>query len=214
MNTSSSPVEYARSGSPALTLLQNGITHLSHVFLAGSYLTFFLGEQLCGIRLNRVRYVLAAAKILPLSHAPALVRGVMLVDKHYVPVLDLQQGLDPASTHVPSNPYVILARIDRAGRPDQDIGLVVDGNPVLSHFAPDDVCDTPAVSSPGLAGFCMGGAHKDGRCVAFLAVSEMAPLSLIATLREKIAALGRPGGRFWQFGHDCWSANGHAGQTT
>ena len=190
-------IKQQANGLESLILLQGDLVKLSQALLAGTYLTFHLGEQWCGVRLGHVRCVLAASKILPLEGMPNHVRGVMLANNRFVPVLDFQ--LPNAVAAPAGQTHVILMRLGGPTRIRLDIGLLVDSAPVLKTFTPADVHPTATVARANLREFVMGGAREDDRPIALLAMTDLMSDTTLSFLAERIAALGKPASGLWRF---------------
>ena len=112
----------------------------------GKYLTFKLGREEYGLKLVRVREIIALMDITPVPLAPDYVRGVMNLRGRVIPVIDLRRkfGMQPTEDH--DRKCIIVCDVLRNDLPIQ-MSILVDAVSEVLHIGASDIEDAPTFSA-------------------------------------------------------------------
>src|SRR5262249_28939229 len=80
---------------------------------AGKYLTFQLGNEEFGIRVLKVREIMAIQEITAVPQTPAHIKGVINLRGKVVPVIDLRLKFGLPAAEYTQRTYIIVTQVQR-----------------------------------------------------------------------------------------------------
>ncbi len=106
------------------------------------YLTFLLGKDVYGIRVDMVKEVNDYEKVLSVPLVPGYIRGIMNLRGEVVPVIDLYSLFFGTSNEVTKFTSIVIAEIMDEGEIGR-IGLVIDSVKEVVDILEEDIEATP-----------------------------------------------------------------------
>ncbi|MFT4542771.1 MAG: purine-binding chemotaxis protein CheW [Planctomycetota bacterium] len=100
---------------------------VEHV-LAGKYLSFMLGGEEYGVRILKVREIIAFQDVTPLPRMPEFIKGVLNLRGRIVPVIDLRMKLGVSCPDITPHSCIVVLEVEAAGDSETlaQIGCIVD----------------------------------------------------------------------------------------
>src|SRR5947209_13637608 len=141
---------------------------------AGKYLTFRLGAEEFGIRVDNVREIMSVPEITAVPQMPAYVKGVINLRGKAIPVVDLRVrfGLDEIGYTQRTCIIVVQAP---AGSGSGQAGLVVDAVSEVLKLAGAEIANTPALEGRPGSHFIFGTARRMSKLRFLLHLDRIVP---------------------------------------
>jgi len=105
---------------------------------------FLLGEQRYGLKLGTVERIVRAVEVAPLPRGPGIVRGVVNVEGHIIPVLNVRERFGLPHKEITSSDQFLIARTAR-----RSVILVIDQADGIVEYSPNEVVEAAEIA-PGL----------------------------------------------------------------
>lgn len=116
--------------------------------------TFYIGDILMGVDIQKVQEINRHVDLTPVPHAPACVRGVINLRGDVVTVLDLRTVLDLEPAELNETSRNMIAK---AG--DEQVGLLVDRIADVVKVTRDEI-EPPPANISGIEGRFFDGVYK------------------------------------------------------
>jgi purine-binding chemotaxis protein CheW len=144
-------------------------------FRPGKYLTFRLGGEEFGIRIQHVREIIGMQDITAVPGTPAHLKGVINLRGKIIPVVDLRTRF-----HFPEAPFsgtacIIVAQVSQAGEQTTG-GLVVDSVCEVVNIGGNDIEDAPDFGEGIETRFVLGIAKFKGSVKILLKIEDVLAL--------------------------------------
>ncbi|MCP5002886.1 MAG: chemotaxis protein CheW [Planctomycetes bacterium] len=117
----------------------------------GKFLTFVLSEEVYGIKIHKVREIMAVIDITPIPQSPDYLKGVINLRGKVIPVIDLRLKFSMPETEFTHETCIIVVEFD-----SKHIGIVVDSVSEVIEIKNDQVGDTPQFGQDLDTSFIMG----------------------------------------------------------
>jgi purine-binding chemotaxis protein CheW len=146
---------------------------------AGNYLTFRLGSEEFGVRVDKVREIMGAQEITSVPQTTGYLRGVINLRGKVVPVVDLRLkfGLE-AIKYTQRTCIVVVQMSGEAGI--IQVGLLVDTVSEVRNMAAADLENTPDFSEQFSAPCIHGMAKLKGKATVLLDIDRVVSAQEIA----------------------------------
>lgn len=154
---------------------------------SNTYLTFYLDEELFGLKILMVREVLEYTPITKVPMTAEFMRGVINVRGHVVPVVDLRQKFGLEAVEQTINTCIIIVELDVDGE-SSTMGALVDGVQEVLDIAPEQIEDSPRLGSKIDTRFIQGIGKLGERFVILLdiqAIFSNQELSMISNMQHQ-----------------------------
>jgi purine-binding chemotaxis protein CheW len=190
-----------------LLQLQNALSSLAQVALAGAYITFQVGDQICALNVAHIWKVAPLSTIEPLAQVPDYICGVMESEGERIPVLDLRRRMQIEAKTPSGMEHVLLAHFGKLPGSRQRIAILVDCVHKLHSFAFDEITVLPATAGLVPANLAWGSVQRQQKRIVLLSLSRLFPRDLASMLADKVAGTGKPADRQSWFNQLCLAAN-------
>ncbi len=152
---------------------------------AGLYLTFTLGGDIFGIRVNEVREVIEYRQVFKIPRVPDYIRGVINLRGEVVPVVDLYSRFyKRANDKSKSSSIVIVELNDEGAR--TPIGVMIDSVNEVIEIGERDIESVPEIGSRIRGDFIEGIGKPDERFVILLNVHRVLDIEELSDIDDII----------------------------
>ena len=122
---------------------------------AGKYLTFRLGPEEFGVRVDKVREIMGVQEITSVPQTPEYLKGVINLRGKVIPVIDLRLKFGLEAIEYTQRTCIIVVQV-RGDAATIQVGLVVDTVSEVLNLAGADIENTPdfgtGIATPYLLG--------------------------------------------------------------
>ena len=136
--------------------------------LGGKYLSFRLGQEEFGVKIDNIKEINTMLEITPIPDAPAFVKGVVNLRGRVVPVVDLGLKLGLQELTNNDRTCIIIAEVNGDQGP---IGVVADSVSDITHINGEEIDDV--VQQRLNADYIFGMARTAKRVMILLDLSRM-----------------------------------------
>lgn len=139
---------------------------------AGKYLTFRLGPEEFGVRVDKVREIMGVQEITAVPQTPDYLKGVINLRGKVIPVVDLRLkfGLPPED-YTQRTCIVVVQVAGESGA--IQVGLVVDSVSEVVNLAAADIENTPDFGEKLSTPFILGMAKLKGKVKILLDIDRV-----------------------------------------
>lgn len=131
----------------------------------GKYLTFTIGDEICGVGVLEVREIIRHQVITPVAESPHYIRGIINLRGKIIPIVDLglRFGLGPVEET--NQTCIIVVQLNISNQPQKLTGLMVQGVNEVIRIGSDDIEHAPDFGDGVSLQFVKGMAKtKSGVC--------------------------------------------------
>jgi purine-binding chemotaxis protein CheW len=132
---------------------------------SGKYLSFMLGDEYYGLKIDNVGEIVAVMHITPVPQTDSHMLGVVNIRGHLVPVMDLRSKLDLPARQSDASTCIIVVDVG-----DIQVGMIVDKLCEVTDILGTDIEDAPLLSTEVDTSFLLGIGKTDGRVINLLDV--------------------------------------------
>src|SRR5581483_8939578 len=129
---------------------------------AGKYLTFRLGAEEFGVRVDKVREIMGVQEITAVPQTPAYLKGVINLRGKVIPVVDLRLKFGLAEIEYTQRTCIVVVQVAGESGAVQ-VGLVVDAVSEVVNLAAADIENTPDFGEKLSTPFILGMAKLKGK---------------------------------------------------
>ncbi len=155
--------------------------------VGGKYLTFGLGEEEYGVRVENVHEIIAMMPITRVPRTPDVVLGVINLRGKIVPVFDMHRKFGMCDAKATRHTCIIVVNVER-----MDVGIVVDRVREVVHIASDQVEPPPSFGADVPTDHLLGIATSSGGARLLLAIERVLSTSEIVAATAHSPDGGRP----------------------
>lgn len=141
------------------------------------YLTFWLGEEVYGVEIEKVQEIKGYSGITPIPNLPAHIGGVMHLRGTIIPVVNLRTKLGMAEAAC--TPFTVIVVVSVGQR---TMGLVVDAVSEVLNIPTADIQAAPDFGAEVDAGFIRGMTKAGEKLVVVLDIDRVLSAEAAATL--------------------------------
>lgn len=123
--------------------------------LAGTYLTFGLGEELYGLPILKVQEIIGTQEITKVPRVPSYVKGVINLRGKVVPVVDLRLKFSMEEQEITRNTCIIILYVSY-GDTEITMGIMVDNVSEVIDFHADRIEPPPEFGTQINTDFILG----------------------------------------------------------
>jgi purine-binding chemotaxis protein CheW len=139
---------------------------------AGKYLTFHMGNEEFGIRVQKVREIMGLQDITCVPQTLNYVKGVINLRGKVTPVIDLRLKFGLPEIEYTQRTCIIVVQVQgAAGR--VLIGIIVDGVSEVLNIAAGDIEDTPDFGTGHGSAYLLGMAKIKGKVKILLDIDQL-----------------------------------------
>jgi len=153
---------------------------------AGKYLTFRLGPEEFGVRVDKVREIMGVQEITSVPQTPDYLKGVINLRGKVIPVVDLRLKFSLEPIEYTQRTCIIVVQV-RGEIATIQVGLVVDTVSEVLNLAGADIEDTPDFGSQLATPFILGMAKVKGKVKILLDIDKVVSTQEIAGLGSLLA---------------------------
>jgi purine-binding chemotaxis protein CheW len=135
---------------------------------AGKFLTFLLGTQSYGVRVEAVREINRMTDITPVPRMPAFVAGIMNLRGKIIPVVDLR--LKFGMPHAAPTRLTCIVVIEA---PQGPVGAIVDSVSDVIDLAPDAIEDASVLGEEPMLDYILGIGKQSDRVIVLVDVARL-----------------------------------------
>lgn len=129
---------------------------------SGKYLTFKLGPDEFGVRVIKVREIMAMQPVTVVPKMPDYVKGVINLRGKAIPVVDLRLRFALPAVDSTSRTCIIVVEVEGDARPIQ-VGVVVDAVSSVLNFTPAEIGNLPDSGPRPATAFIIGMVKVKGK---------------------------------------------------
>ena len=153
---------------------------------SGKYLTFQVGAEEFGIRVQSVREILGVQEITSVPQTPGYLKGVINLRGKVTPVVDLRLKFGLVETEYTQRTCIIVVQVAGTAAP-RLIGIIVDGVAEVLNVAAADIEDTPDFGDGQAAAYLLGMAKIKDRIKILLDIDLVLGAREVAGLEAVLA---------------------------
>lgn len=139
---------------------------------AGKYLTFLLGHEEFGIRVQKVREIMGMQEITSVPQTPMYVKGVINLRGKVTPVIDLRLKCGLLEIEHTQRTCIIVVQVEGTAVPIL-IGIIVDGVSEVLNVAAAEIEDTPDFGNGASTEYLLGMAKIKGKVKILLDIDRV-----------------------------------------
>jgi len=139
---------------------------------AGKYLTFRLGSEEFGVRVDKVREIMGVQEITAVPQTPDYLKGVINLRGKVIPVVDLRLKFRLEAMEYTQRTCIIVVQVPGEGAPIQ-VGLVVDAVSEVVNLVAADIENTPDFGEKLSTPFILGMAKLKGKVKILLDIDRV-----------------------------------------
>jgi purine-binding chemotaxis protein CheW len=153
---------------------------------AGKYLTFRLGAEEFGVRVDKVREIMGVQEITSVPQTPDYLKGVINLRGKVVPVIDLRLKFCLEAIEYTQRTCIIVVQV-RGEVSTIQVGLVVDTVSEVLNLAGSDIENTPDFGAQLTTPFILGMAKVKGKVKILLDIDRVVSAQEIAGFGSLLA---------------------------
>lgn len=139
---------------------------------AGKYLTFRLGPEEFGVRVDKVREIMGIQEITAVPQTPDYLKGVINLRGKVVPVVDLRLKFGLPAAEYTQRTCIVVVQVAGESTTIQ-VGLVVDSVSEVVNLAGGDIENTPDFGEKLSTPFILGMAKLKGKVKILLDIDRV-----------------------------------------
>jgi len=139
---------------------------------AGKYLTFRLGAEEFGVRVDKVREIMGVQEITAVPQTPDYLKGVINLRGKVIPVVDLRLKFGLEAVEYTQRTCIIVVQV-RGEVSLMQVGLVVDTVSEVLNLVGADIENTPDFGSQLTTPFILGMAKVKGKVKILLDIDRV-----------------------------------------
>ena len=139
---------------------------------AGKYLTFRLGPEEFGVRVDKVREIMGVQEITSVPQTPDYLKGVINLRGKVIPVVDLRLKFGLEAIEYTQRTCIIVVQV-RGEVSTIQLGLVVDTVSEVLNLTGSDIENTPDFGSQLTTPFILGMAKVKGKVKILLDIDRV-----------------------------------------
>lgn len=139
---------------------------------AGKYLTFRLGSEEFGVRVDKVREIMGVQEITSVPQTPEYLRGVINLRGKVIPVIDLRLKFGLPSVPDTQRTCIVVVQV-RGELVDIQVGIVVDAVSEVLNLASADCENTPDLGPHFATPFIVGMARVKNKVKILLDIDRV-----------------------------------------
>jgi purine-binding chemotaxis protein CheW len=139
---------------------------------AGKYLTFRLGAEEFGVRVDKVREIMGVQEITAVPQTPDYLKGVINLRGKVIPVVDLRLKFGLEAVEYTQRTCIIVVQV-RGEVSVMQVGLVVDTVSEVLNLVGSDIENTPDFGSQLTTPFILGMAKVKGKVKILLDIDQV-----------------------------------------
>lgn len=139
---------------------------------AGKYLTFRLGPEEFGLRVDKVREIMGVQEITSVPQTPEYLRGVINLRGKVIPVIDLRLKFGLPSIPYTQRTCIVVVQV-RGELVDIQVGVVVDAVSEVLSLAAADIENTPDFGPQFATPFIVGMARVKNKVKILLDIDRV-----------------------------------------
>ena len=139
---------------------------------AGKYLTFRLGAEEFGVRVDKVREIMGVQEITAVPQTPDYLKGVINLRGKVIPVVDLRLKFGLEAVEYTQRTCIIVVQV-RGEVSLMQVGLVVDTVSEVLNLVGSDIENTPDFGSQLTTPFILGMAKVKGKVKILLDIDRV-----------------------------------------
>jgi purine-binding chemotaxis protein CheW len=140
---------------------------------SGKYLTFKLGPEEFGVRVLKVREIMAMQQITVVPQMPDYMKGLISLRGKAIPVIDLRLKFVLPAVEYTSRTCIIVVEVESEAGPI-NVGLVVDAVSSVLDLMPADIENHPDSVARLGPSFILGTAKVKGKTKILLDIDRVA----------------------------------------
>jgi purine-binding chemotaxis protein CheW len=153
---------------------------------AGKYLTFRLGPEEFGVRVDKVREIMGVQEITSVPQTPDYLKGVINLRGKVIPVVDLRLKFGLEAIEYTQRTCIIVVQV-RGEISTIQVGLVVDTVSEVLNLAGSDIENTPDFGAQLTTPFILGMAKVKGKVKILLDIDRVVSAQEIAGFGSLLA---------------------------
>jgi purine-binding chemotaxis protein CheW len=146
---------------------------------AGKYLTFRLGPEEFGVRVDKVREIMGVQEITSVPQTPGYLKGVINLRGKVIPVVDLRLKFGLEAIEYTQRTCIIVVQV-RGEAGTIQVGLVVDTVSEVLNLAGADIENTPDFGAQVSTPYILGMAKVKGKVKILLDIDRVVSAQEIA----------------------------------
>ena len=159
--------------------------------LSGKYLSFMLGGEEYGVRILKVREIIAFQDITALPRMPDYIKGVLNLRGRIVPVIDLRMKLGVSTPEITAQSCIVVLEVETSSDDEAlaQIGCVVDTVSEVLDISGEHLAEAPRFTGSLDTAFIMGLGklpNKD-KVVALLDIDHILSTAEVIELAKTVA---------------------------
>jgi purine-binding chemotaxis protein CheW len=139
---------------------------------AGKYLTFRLGPEEFGVRVDKVREIMGVQEITSVPQTPGYLKGVINLRGKVIPVVDLRLKFGLEAIEYTQRTCIIVVQV-RGEAGTIQVGLVVDTVSEVLNLAGADIENTPDFGAQVSTPYILGMAKVKGKVKILLDIDRV-----------------------------------------
>jgi|SRR5579884_480520 len=139
---------------------------------AGKYLTFRVGAEEFGVRVDKVREIMGVQEITAVPQTPSYLKGVINLRGKVIPVVDLRLKFGLPETEYTQRTCIVVVQVAGESGAVQ-VGLVVDAVSEVVNLAAADIENTPDFGEKLSTPFILGMAKLKGKVKILLDIDRV-----------------------------------------
>lgn len=162
--------------------------------LAGKYLSFMLGGEEYGVRILKVREIIAFQDITPLPRMPEYIKGVLNLRGRIIPVIDLRMKLGVNCPEITAHSCIVVLEVETSTDSETlaQIGCIVDTVSEVLDIKSQHMAAAPRFTGSLSTAFILGLGkipNKD-KVVALLDIDQILSSADVIELAQQVAEEG------------------------
>lgn len=119
------------------------------------YLTFYMGEEECGIGILKVKEIIEYQSVTTVPGTPPWIRGVINVRGTVVPIVDMALKFGLAACAVTKRTCIVIVEVDLEGQPTP-MGVMADSVNQVIELQPEDIEEAPSFGTQVRVDYLLG----------------------------------------------------------
>jgi len=153
---------------------------------AGKYLTFRLGPEEFGVRVDKVREIMGVQEVTAVPQTPDYLKGVINLRGKVIPVIDLRLKFGLEAVAYTQRTCIIVVQV-RGEVSTIQVGLVVDTVSEVLNLSGSDIENTPDFGAQVTIPFILGMAKVKGKVKILLDIDRVVSVQEIAGFGSLLA---------------------------
>jgi purine-binding chemotaxis protein CheW len=138
----------------------------------GKYITFRLGKEEFGIKIEAIHQIIGITDITPIPHTPDYIKGVLNLRGRIIPVIDLRLKFSLEEREYDERTCIIIVEVNK-GSIKMPIGIIVDFVSEVMTVTRENVEDTPYFGVNLDTAFIMGIAKLEDKIKIILDIDRV-----------------------------------------